>query len=429
MHILYLIPPILSPFTRGKWLYPIALLSLAVSLIGGITQHWGVYHYYLGSKFFAEVGYFDLYECSALATGQTALFRRDLHTYEFTSDYPDCDKSKWTGERWEEFTAYLRHDERFGNGMMRDKGLNATPTWVAIGEKLSFLSPAVLVWTDVIMLVMAAAVALPVVGLRRVILALLFFTMFWGTLGRVWGHVGQWWWLSLLIMGECLLHRRRDAGGILIGLSAALAIFPIFLLIGRSRKILLHGTIGLILGLLVGAGSSRGLNIYPEFVDNMLLHSSQIRHEPYNLGFLNQVSLTFTNADTLDGYLTCFRGGTCTEYQFPSLQWWWLLPLPLLMFTKFSRIYGLLTLSRYYWQMLILIPLFEDERSVQWLFAANAATYILKSIDREIAWQYLGVIWMVYFFAASLQSFLLHQASRYSLMKLDFLYTEKRNSL
>lgn len=395
MNIIYLLAPFLAIFTRGRWLYPITFLACIVSL-NTIDQSWGVYHYHLGSKFFKEVGYFQLYECSALATGQTALYRRDLRTYGFTNAYPDCDESQFTPQRWQDFQNYLRSDTRFHNGMMRDKGLNATPTWIAIGERLANLPVSVLVWLDVLALGVAFWFVGRAVGWRQVTWAVLFLTVFVGTLGRLWGHVGQWWWLALLIIGWTLMHRRKNAGGLFVGLSAALVIFPAFLMIGRNRREIAWSVIGLLVGLLMGAFTSRGFEAYPEFVENMLLHSSVIRSEPYNIGLFNQLALFQVN--DLDAYLTCFRGGACQDtYQHVALQWWWLLPALPLLFTPFGRVFALLTLSRYYWQALILIPLFGSERERRWLFTCNFAVYLFMALDRDASWQYAGIIWVVYF--------------------------------
>lgn len=401
MNLIYLLAPFFAIFARGKWLYAVTFLAFIVSL-NTVDQSWGVYHYHIGSKYFKEVGYFDLYECSAQASSQYHLYRRNLRTYGFTNALPECNQSAFTAERWREFQLFHWHDIRFHNGMMRDKGLNATPSWIFIGERLANLPVSFLVWLDVLALGFAFWFAARHVGWRQVTWAVLFLTTFVGTLGRLWGHFGQWWWLALLIIGWTLMHNRKNAGGLLVGLSASLAIFPIFLMLGRNRREVLWSSVGLLAGLIVGAFTSRGLAAYPEFIENMLLHSSVIRSEPYNIGLFNQLALF--RANDLNDYFVCFRGGLCQEtYHHIAFQWWWLLAgLPLLL-TMHGRIFALLTLSRYYWQMLILVPLFGSERERRWLFICNFAVYLFMAVDRDASWQYSGIIWCVYFALPFLQ--------------------------
>ncbi len=85
-------------------------------------QEWGIYHYYMGAKYFSELGYFDLYECSVAYP--TA--RRDLRTYDFRFDNPDC-QATFSPQRQLEFQVDLSRID-YEPSFMVDKGFNASPT-------------------------------------------------------------------------------------------------------------------------------------------------------------------------------------------------------------------------------------------------------------------------------------------------------------
>src|SRR6185369_15389521 len=102
------------------------------------------YHYYIGAKYFPELGYTRLYACSAeaeIADGRVEEVRgrqmRDLETNALVpaaeiAAHPDACPSRFSPERWENF----RHDVRYFREAMGpplwlssqlDHGFNATP--------------------------------------------------------------------------------------------------------------------------------------------------------------------------------------------------------------------------------------------------------------------------------------------------------------
>ena len=59
--------------------------SLSSTLVDGEVRAWNVYHYYLGSKYFPELGYWELYDCTAQVMSPKELRDhktiRELRTY------------------------------------------------------------------------------------------------------------------------------------------------------------------------------------------------------------------------------------------------------------------------------------------------------------------------------------------------------------
>jgi hypothetical protein len=372
--------------TRLLWL--LVVLCLVFTLVP--MQWWGLYHYWLGARHFEQLGYFDLYECSAAATGETT--RRDLATYDFRFDQARCDLEPDAAASLAADLEAVNFDPR----AMTDKGLNASPAWLAIGEPLSALPVELVVWLDPLALLAAFLVAGRLLGWRRVGYAALYLLTFYGAFNRLWGHYGQWGWLALLIIGVALIHTRRAWGGALIGAAGALMIFPVFLLIGRSRRIILWGAAGLVLMLGVGLLNSRGLSGYIEFVDNMRLHSAYVRTEVYNVGLGNTAAMLL-NPETVASYQQCFTLGDCVEsyqYRLPAL---WVLLVPLVAASSYGLIFGLLTLSRYYYLVLAVLPLEHSESRARMLLGVNALLFAwsLWAWDTVYTWGQLA--WLLFF--------------------------------
>src|SRR5688500_530590 len=121
-----------------------------------------LYHYYLGSKYFGEIGYDRLYTCTAIAEvelGRGAQIRkreiRDLSaknliiptTQTYIFDDPGQCKNHFTTERWDAFKADIAWFEQSARGeywenMQKDHGYNPPPVWTMTGKFFSSFAPA-----------------------------------------------------------------------------------------------------------------------------------------------------------------------------------------------------------------------------------------------------------------------------------------------
>ena len=113
-----------------------------------------VFHYFIGAKYFPELGYRDLYACAAVAEAESGFpqrvrlrAQRDLttnriepgaHALAQGAACPD----RFGAPRW----AAFRHDVAyFANArtvpewhrVLKDHGFNATPTWIAVAHLFS----------------------------------------------------------------------------------------------------------------------------------------------------------------------------------------------------------------------------------------------------------------------------------------------------
>ncbi len=115
------------------------------------THDWEWTHYYLGAKYFPELEYDKLYECIAVADGESGyadkvLVRKitNLRTNVLENAapllaHPERCKSGFSAERWQEFL----HDVSFFSSRQKaerweslqaDHGFNATPVWNVAGS-------------------------------------------------------------------------------------------------------------------------------------------------------------------------------------------------------------------------------------------------------------------------------------------------------
>jgi hypothetical protein len=274
------------------------------------------YHYYLGSKYFPELGYTRLYACAAVADAEagpgTGVADRDLRNLatnrlESTSAVladPDGCKRHFSAARWRSFAhdvAWFRErvPRSRWHAMQRDHGYNPPPSWGALGSWLANLGPAsdlqihALAALDPVLLALMWVAVGWAFGRRALCVAVIYWgTNLFGVFGWTGGAFLRQVWLAAAIGGICCLRRDRPAaGGALLTLATLLRIFPGTLLLavavgaawkmGRERRAtlaaahrrLLAGGLaaaGLIVALsLVGHAGGRP---WFDFVANSRLH-------------------------------------------------------------------------------------------------------------------------------------------------------------
>jgi len=278
------------------------------------------FHYYIGSKYFPELGYTHLYECASLAEAEQGFRRRvelrtirDLRENELVSSkyiLEDPERFKrgfsrpFTPERWEGFKkdiAYFRDHAGIVSWetMLKDHGYNPSPVWNMTGSLLANIGPAsksliegFLVWIDPLLLLVTFGFIAWAFGWRIAAIALIFFgtndpALFYWTGG---GYLRQDWFMAAMI-GVCLLKREKYAlGGASLAVSTLLRVFPVgfFVAIGlrllwiliRERRLDRVG-IRIVIGAALAtailvpissvvAGSAKA---WPEFVRNTKKHA------------------------------------------------------------------------------------------------------------------------------------------------------------
>jgi hypothetical protein len=277
-----------------------------------------MYHYYLGAKYFPELGYSRLYACTTVADldvgreyAEETVKIRNLETNVLEPvtrvlDDPGICTRHFTKERWLQFRydaavfrAYLT--PMTWRRMRSDHGYNATPAWGVLGSFLANTSAAsmeqwfALALIDAALLLAMWGFAFWAFGWRATCVAL----VFWGTnypspFGWVGGAFLRHDWLFATVVGLGLLRRERPAaGGFFLATAALLRIFPGVVLAGlglqalarmvRARRFTLSAAHRRIAAgaLLAGAVwfplsaiTSGGFGAWAGFVENSRLHLS-----------------------------------------------------------------------------------------------------------------------------------------------------------
>jgi hypothetical protein len=209
------------------------------------------YHYYVGSKYFPELGYTNLYRCTALADAESrrgaeveARYARDLGTNriapaaELLRDPQVCQR-RFSPARWRAFrrdVAFFRERlpaPRWARTQV-DHGYNATPAWGLLGGLLARTGPAterriLLLWLlDPLLLLSAGAAIAWAFGWRTLCVA----ALYWGTnypaqYGWVGGSYLRQLELAALLVGiACLRRGRPAAGGALLAVSSLVRVYP-----------------------------------------------------------------------------------------------------------------------------------------------------------------------------------------------------------
>jgi hypothetical protein len=230
-----------------------------------------VAHYYLGSKYFRELGYGNLYTAMLRAEAEVygnrfkTVEARDLRTGDIVhiralleSSAPV--KAAFTPDRWDAFridVAYFR--EALGAQhatLYQDHGFNPTPLWPVLGGFLANRVPAgsatgvfLLTLVDPVLILGALAAVFWAFGLETMLLAAIHFCVIFGAgFGWTGGAFLRFLWFFALVAGFAALAKGRHAtAGALLALAAVLRLFPVLfavaLLFKAGGDALLHGGI------------------------------------------------------------------------------------------------------------------------------------------------------------------------------------------
>jgi hypothetical protein len=396
-----------------------------------------VAHYYLGAKYFPELGYQSLYtamlraEAEKYANHFRSLEARDLETNGLADirallARSDAVKARFSSERWEAFqedVGFFRDSMREQWGaVLRDHGFNPPPTWPLIGGALANRVPAgrqagILALTLIDPLLLAGmfwAIAWAF-GAEAMLLASIYFcTIYGASFGWTGGGFLRFLWLASLVTALCCLKRDRLAtAGVLVGAAAMLRIFPAWFAIPiglyslreaiarrhvSARHVRFVVAFGATCAALFAATLTlpAGLGHWQDFRHNMQRHVDNDAYNSIGLGEILSYSGP-TRATTPEGFSreldwrrTTWRVQLAVVLLLVGVvvarSWRWpgdvqatLLAIPLL--------FGTLTLAAYYYAFLILLVLACE--GSPWRIAALFGVEILTGLlavfeDREI---------------------------------------------
>jgi hypothetical protein len=415
---------------------------------------WNIYHYYLGSKYFNELGYKDLYTQTHLADREdTNRLKKTRHVRDL-DDYrikpiqqvlPSQKNPEWTDQRWKEFKADLRAllpktSRNVWANMVRDRGYNPTPFWNTIGSALSYnyditerAGMLSLTYIDLACYLVMFAAVVWAFGLEAAMLVLLAFALLPFNLHRVIAGYIQYDWMAAIVLGLCLIKKRSAIGSsVAFGYAVMAKMFPLFLVVGfaapgirklvRNRKIdrfhLIFASVLLlfcIVGVFIGSIGDRGFHSWVEWKKNIGLHNYEMTFGEGRVG-LKHIFTHPLGSDSMGNEHT--RKKTLPKqmsyYVASSIL---LLALFLLamayrddlnaVLLSMVLVFIFLVPSHYYWSILALLPLWnrnETEPDAPYrpallpsllAFVAPAGWYQYARVQNHQLAQYLRFDWIL----------------------------------
>lgn len=222
-----------------------------------------IFHHYVGAKYFRELSYSRLYDCTVVADYSSGFSfppdkrpvrrlgsnRVDWAT-EVLADPEACTRH-FSPQRWRAFRRDVgwfraRFQPRRWATITTDRGFNSTPVWNIAASALANTGPPsrarilTLALLDPLLLLIMWGFVAWAFGWRALCVALIY----WGTnypalFGWTGGAFLRQDWLAAAIIGLCLLRRERfTAGGLVLTLSVLLRMTPAILIAGLALKLL-----------------------------------------------------------------------------------------------------------------------------------------------------------------------------------------------
>lgn len=307
----------------------IAALSVGLYLKGGplargpyLDQH-DVYHYYMVGRYYPQLRTNLLYDCTIVADAALPrpLLRhirtlRDLRTFESEprakamARADQCHRA-FGPKRWAAFKADLQDLELYFTRStmehaVRDRGTNASPTWLVTGGWLARQVPvAKLAWITDVDTVLIGAMLVAVgwafdVEVMLVAVSLLT-TFFWTRNPPIGGAILRFDWLAGSVGALCLWKKQRPGlAGAALAFAAGSKIFPALLGAGlvarglgrawRSRslpraELRFVGGFAALLGLLCGlAYATYGPRVFRDYSSKLSLYAAPEFYSPGRIG-------------------------------------------------------------------------------------------------------------------------------------------------
>lgn len=288
--------------------------SLHGALTGRDEQGWNVYHYYMGSKYFPELGYGELYSAHLAADeeggGRDYGFVEKARSMATYAETPRAEllrrfdrRALFTEARWQAFRRDVHAfrpllDEEKWRGVLLDLGYHPSPAWTVIGTPFANLVSVRgrgwwwLVNSDLLLHVLCLAAMLWAFGLRPTAAAVLWVAAVPLNSGNFAGAFLRHDWLHSAILAVALYRRGHPASaGVALSWGAMTRIFPGVLALpivlravaalvrGGPRAVSpAHGRFAVVLtvacALLFGAShlTGRGVRAWPEWIDIISKH-------------------------------------------------------------------------------------------------------------------------------------------------------------
>lgn len=222
-----------------------------------------MYHYYLGPKYFVELGYEDLYTCSLAAQSeigrQLSTYTRDLKTNKvfsikknFIKDAKKYCRENFSVARWQDFKQDVDvfrdwHDEDGWQRRLVDHGYNGTPVFnffasiISNHVEINHLNLTVISLINLVMVFSMFIFVIMAFGWEVGLFFIIFFCINSPDRYLLGGAFLRYFWLFALVGGLSFFKLKKyKISAILLSLSGMLIVFPVFFFAGVLLKSIIN---------------------------------------------------------------------------------------------------------------------------------------------------------------------------------------------
>lgn len=299
--------------SKGK-----TVISQDAGLVRSV-QAWNMFHYVLASKYFDEVGYFDLYKAAILADnapdGHNYFEKlpkiRDMKTYDFVpmnialaEAKAEKLREKFSEQRWASFQKDLKFIQKLRSskkwdGPISDRGFNPSPAWLALHYPLLNMVDITktnvlkkLATVQVFLYVIAFGFAIWGFGIRTTLVGTTWVALYFGNKSRLLGGYFPYDWFVLIVIAAALYKRRKYfAAAPVLAYSAMMRGFPGLLALHSAfrwvKELVLHRrlhrahtrflaalVVSCLALVLLGSITGQGIKAWFEWKEKISIHSA-----------------------------------------------------------------------------------------------------------------------------------------------------------
>jgi hypothetical protein len=372
---------------------------------------WSTYHYYLGAKYFNELGYHGLYE-QTLVADREGLNRlknvkiiRNLRTLENepVDNFLLKRSERFSDERWKafkkdvEFFTGLRNIQFFQQ-LLRDHGYNPSPLWTFVGGSLARIFDIKIGWQRTILLyldLIIGAVALIsciwAFGAAPSAIVFLIFVLLPFNTQRLFGGFLTYDWFYTLLLGLAFFHRGKGRlSAIFWSYSVMTRVFPVIFVLGLLapiirdywktgaifqlyRRFIINVAIFCGLCLILGCFNAYGPKSWEMFGENIRDHAEHQVSGNRRVGMKHLFNQKLFSAESSTGIYERRHNFKDQKSIYILLELAMLSGVALIVFRKsgtdamlwvMPAFFALAASSRYYWSVLACLALlnFSDEK-------------------------------------------------------------------
>jgi hypothetical protein len=317
----------------------------------GTFVHYGeMFHYYLGAKYFDELGYFELYNAVIVADAEQDSALATLPFYTDLNDYKNASretalahgggvKERFSQQRWSAFRRDVSFFKRATGTprspafsyLLMDHGYNASPVSTSVLGILTNIVPVtelgLLASLDVFLVAAMVLVVFFTFGFEMgALFSVYFFVNILNDHSYISGGLLRYDWLFCIVAAVCLLEKKRHASAaFFLTVAAMMKVFPAVLFYGigvamvrkaktartvdrESRRFMLAaGVTSLALFLLPAVYFGSALQPWQDFSAKTALHDRGVYVN--HLG-LRGMALFERSQLSLDGFVEAYQSGS-----------------------------------------------------------------------------------------------------------------------